>query len=300
MTSTIGVLSEMHENLTHHKTEKAREIYLRRVCRDLDIRDTVMKYEQSADPDFHAKQLGPQLKRPEKDPPARRPDLTRPIRPGLIRRRSAARLELDEKHDDERYKRDFNKETMKVLYRRQDEEVTTVPFLVEDWTLWPPPGNKNTQEKEWQTQFRKQAQPLIKLSALLSMPLEQSEIIFAHYGVDEEFKKPLALFAGAAAMIPYNGAGVPEPGPMAMIMKALADLARAGTQKGRKTKVVKTPWEEEKKEETKVLIKKHCVCTWLSNWFSHWFSMAKAKTVVGDFCLGATKWFLRVIKWLFE
>ncbi|QDS77029.1 hypothetical protein FKW77_006542 [Venturia effusa] len=265
MTSTIGVTSEMHHNLSDHKTARAREIYLRRICRDLDIRSTVMEYENfQPEPEFQYPQLAPQLQEPEAGAPVRRrPDPTKPDPPVQDRQQSKARIYLHEKRDIIKY--DFDKETMRILYIRDADknEVTTVPHLVEDWTLWPPPACKNTKEKEWQIRFRKQAQPLLKLSACLNMPVEQSEIFFAHYPIDNEFKKPLALFAGAAVLIPHNGAGVPEPGTMAMISKALRDLARAGTKKGMRMKVVPTPYEKEIKEEQNIVLRKQDG-TWVS------------------------------------
>lgn len=265
----------MYENLSNHKTARAREIYLRRICRDLDIRETVMKYLNfMPDPEFHAKQLTPELKRPEKNPPTRRrPDPTKQDRPELPRRQSTAREYLHDKCDE--IKGDFDKETIEKQYLKNDkDEFTTVPILVEDWTLWPPPASKNTREMKWQIEFRKQAQPLLKLSALLNMPIEDSQELFAHYDIDDEFKEPLALFAGAAVLIPYNGARVHEPGTMDKVDKALKALARAGTKRGMRMKVTRAP--DDKGEESaaakKVVTeeKKYGGDTWLSKLRSGW------------------------------
>lgn len=122
-------------------------------------------------------------------------------------------------------KGDYDKSTIEDLYHKG----TDVPIFIEDWTLDPPPADKK--EKEWQRQFHQQAQPLLKLSALLNMPLGQSKVFFAHYDVDDEFKQHLALFAGATALTPMDGTKVSEPGSVAMVMKALKALDRAGSQK---------------------------------------------------------------------
>lgn len=189
----------------------------------------MMRYEDfRSKPEFHAKQLQPKLTKPDKDPPTRRkPNPEKPDRPNLTRKHSLARLELHKKRDE--VKGDFNKENIDEVYHQDaNNQTTTVPLLVEDWTLWPPPAYNNSKLKEWQIRSRKQAQPLLKLSVLLNMPVEHSQKIFEHY----QFKEPLALFAGAAVLIPYSGARVFEPDHMVMISNVFKKLDRTGTKQG--------------------------------------------------------------------
>lgn len=224
-----------------------------------------MRYEDfRSEQEFHAKQLQPKLETPEKEPSARRkPDPKKPDRPNLTRKQSSARLELHEKCDE--IKGDFDKENMDKLYHQNaNNKTTAVPLLVEDWTLWPPPVCNNSKLEEWQIRFRKQEQPLLKLSVLLNMPVEHSQTIFEHYPIDDGFREPLALFAGAAVLTPYNGARVFEPDHIVMISNVLKELARAGTKQGMRMKAgVGLHCTEDNEEESVVTkVKKRKDDTW--------------------------------------
>lgn len=206
----------MLENLSNHSTPRAREVYLRRICRDLDIRETVLTYEHyEEEPDEEetdTPQIPTYLKKSQGSMP----------RPRLKRHQSIPKLEPLRKELG-----DYDKSKGDWLYHPN----TDVPEFVEDWTQEPPSKDVADKEKLWQAKFHKQAQPLLKLSAFLNMPLEQSSVLFVHYDIDDEIKKHLATFAGAAMAIPMDGRKVPEPGSLTMVWKALKGLDRAGRKK---------------------------------------------------------------------
>jgi hypothetical protein len=224
MPAMVGILSEMLENLSSHKDARAREVYLRRICPDLDIRETVFSYEHDEEP--YAPQLAISLEPPKPIEPRRIYSKGKPKRPPLERHRSSARS------NPERLTHlDYDKFMNTALYHAD----TDVPTFLEDWTTCPfPPSEK---EKLWQDKFHGQAQPFLKLSALLNMPVEESKVLFPHYDVDDAFRQALALLAGAAMPIPTDGTRS-ESGTLPMLLKAIKGLDRAnGKRVGRSLEV---------------------------------------------------------------
>jgi hypothetical protein len=221
MSAMIGVLSEMLENLSSHKDARAREVYLRRICRDLDIRETVFSYEHDEEP--YAPQLAISLEPPKAIEPRRISSKGKPERPPLERHRSSVRS-----NPERLTHQDYDKSLSPALYHAD----TDVPTFLEDWTMCPfPPSEK---DKLWQDKFHGQAQPFLKLSALLNMPVEESKVLFPHYEVDDAFKQALALLAGAAMAIPSDSTR-PESGTLPMLLKAIKGLDRASGKKAGKS-----------------------------------------------------------------